>query len=134
MATQLISAITRILGEIPTNSALRQRVELLKDQAAALERRVKDLEQDNAQLRSRVKEFEESDADRAVSFDFVEHRGALFKRKPGGGYERAVYCPKCQVSTSSLEKMLPYHCGACRWCADFTGRELDEVLKELPKS
>ena len=132
MTTEFLSTLGRFISEIPTNSVLRERVALLKDQAEAMEKRLKDLEQENTNLRSRIAEFEDGEAEKALSADFVEHRGASFKRKPGGGYERAVFCPVCHRSTFSLGKVLPYSCDKCQWGADFNGMELDEVLKELP--
>jgi len=132
MTSELLSAVTGILSQLPTNSVLRERVEFLKDRIEALEKRLQDLEQENTNLRSRLAVFEDSEVEKALSPDFVEHRGALFKRKPGGGYEPTVYCPDCQRSTSSLMGQLPYHCARCKWSADFNGMELDKVLKELP--
>jgi regulator of replication initiation timing len=132
MASQLISALTHLLAELPISSVLRERVGLLKDQVESLEKRNRQLEQENTDLQSRLRELEISEADRACSSEFVEHRGALFKRKHDGGYEHAVYCPECHRSAFSMDKFFPYACDKCQWSADFTGRELDEVLGGLP--
>ena len=130
--SELFSTVTSILSQIPTSGVLRERVMYLKDQIEVMDKQLKDLEQENASLRSRIAEFNDSEAVKALSGDFVEHRGALFKRKSGGGYEHAVYCPDCRRSTFSMEKFLPYFCDKCQWGTDFTGKELDDVLKELP--
>ena len=67
-----------------------------------------------------------------MSEEFVEHEGALFKRRPEGGYHRGVYCPTCRNSISSLVEMLYFYCPQCNWRADFTGQQLPDVMERLP--
>jgi regulator of replication initiation timing len=132
MATKILSLLSKLIGELPTNSVLRERAAFLKEQVEAMEKRASELEQENRDLRRKLGELESEQASRLMTKEFVEHRGALFKHKPEGGYHRAVFCPTCKRSTSSLQNMLPYHCAPCEWSADFTGHDLDQVMKELP--
>ena len=63
--------------------------------------------------------------------EFIAHEGAVFKRKPEGGYEPEVYCPGCGQSVSALAESLCFYCPHCNWRADFTGRQLPAVMKSL---
>jgi hypothetical protein len=64
--------------------------------------------------------------------EFIAHEGALFKRKPEGGYRPIVYCPGCEKSTSAMAESLCFYCPHCNWRANFTGRQLHAVMKKLP--
>jgi hypothetical protein len=64
--------------------------------------------------------------------EFVEARGALFKRKPGGGYHEVVYCPSCKMPLSSFGGEFPYVCDKCQVCLDFFLKDVPTILKELP--
>jgi hypothetical protein len=53
---------------------------------------------------------------------YTEYRGALFKRKPGGGYHEVVYCHSCKTPTS-YEGNIPFldrkfKC-KCGWVSSF---------------
>jgi hypothetical protein len=64
--------------------------------------------------------------------EFVEARGALFKRKPGGGYHETVYCPSCKMPLSSFGGDFPYSCDRCKVHLDFFLQDLPTILKGLP--
>jgi hypothetical protein len=73
---------------------------------------------------------------RLAAGQFVEHRGAFFKRKQGGGYSPTVYCGSCRTSTTTegpgeftYEKFV---C-VCGWKSDFNLESLDRLLSELPR-
>ena len=70
--------------------------------------------------------------DFAVTEDFIKNEGALFKRKPEGGYDGLVYCPRCRKSTDSMLNKLPFYCSYCHWTADFDAEELAAIMKTLP--
>jgi hypothetical protein len=91
---------------------------------------VADLEAENVVLKKRVGQLEGELSAKTTREEFVEHRGALFKRKAGGGYHMAVYCPRCKQSASSLHT-LPYDC-PCGWSADFNKFDLAAIMKDLP--
>jgi hypothetical protein len=117
-----MKSILELIADIPTNASLRL-------QAAALEKKVAQLEAENATLKQRVGQLESGLAAKTMLQEFVEHRGALFKRKPDGGYHLAVYCPRCKQSVGSFHT-LPYEC-SCGWSADFSGSDLQSVMKDL---
>ena len=125
----LLEAINKLISEHGSASILRERLEFLGEQAQALEKKVAELEAENAKLKKCVSHLESELATKTWTEEFVEHRGALFKRKPGGGYHLAVYCPTCKKSCSS-NHTLPYDC-SCGWSADFAGWQLQSVINEL---
>jgi regulator of replication initiation timing len=127
-----LSDIISKLGDIPTVAVLRERVAFAAEQAKTLEKKVEDLERENAALKQENTRLNAELAAKTREEQFVEHRGALFKRKPEGGYHLAVYCPRCHSSTSSLHGA-PYACTEqCWWIGEFSQRELAKVISELP--
>jgi len=64
---------------------------------------------------------------------FVEHKGAFFKKKRGGGYHEAVYCGVCKkpASTGSYHVASHYKC-SCGWQSEITKGELEYELTKLP--
>jgi hypothetical protein len=119
-----MKSIVELIADIPTNAVLRL-------QAQALEKKVIELETENARLVKRVGELERQALSSARSDDFVEHRAALFKRKPGGGYSEQPYCFSCKKPMSSHMGILPYSC-MCGYHADFCGHDLQRVMRDLP--
>src|SRR4051794_29856837 len=98
-----MKSILELIADIPTNATLRL-------QAQALVKQVADLQAENATLKKRVSDLQAQIASNTVSDEFVECRGALFKRKPGGGYHNAVYCPDCHGPKMSLMDEIPFGC------------------------
>ncbi len=120
-----MKSILELIADIPTNAGLRLQVQ-------ALEKKVVELETENAALKKRVAQMESQALTHARAGEFVEHRGACFKRKPDGdGYIDTPYCGVCQKPMSSSQRMLNYRC-MCGHVADFTGRQLSEVMRGLP--
>lgn len=124
--------LTDILKEFPVSSVLRERIMLLQGQFDELGKRVKELEDENAQLKNEVDQLQDRLACLRAEEEFQECHGAFFKRKPGG-YHLAVYCPYCHVSTYSFEQHFPFECPKCKWKANFNGKQLDEVMEDLPR-
>jgi hypothetical protein len=118
-------SILELIADIPTNAALRLK-------AQALEKQVAELQQENASLKKRVAEFQAQIASKTALEEFVECRGAFFKRKPTGGYHNAVFCPDCRGPMMSLMNELPFNCHKCKRSVGFTGNDLREVMGELP--
>ena len=127
----LVAALVDILGNLKVNEVARERIALLKEQAEALENRITQLEKENSGLRDEVNALKGGQAQPLLAGEFIEHCGAMFKRKTEGGFHRAVYCPKCKQSTAAPIPHLPYHCN-CGWWADFKSSELDRIMKDLP--
>jgi DNA-directed RNA polymerase subunit RPC12/RpoP len=64
--------------------------------------------------------------------EFVEHRGALFRRSASCRYRSSAYCPRCRGPMTSLMGTVPYRCRRCGVKVDFNGQQLQSVLKQLP--
>jgi hypothetical protein len=118
-----------ILAGIPVNSVLRERVELLKDLYVAKEKEVEDLKQELAQVKKDHKEALKQLADQSKTEQFVEHRGAYFKKNADGEFEKTVYCPKCKQST--FYRMNMFNCTACHWHSPFNESELSSIISKL---
>jgi hypothetical protein len=127
----ILENIQTLINEFGSSSILRERLSLLKDQIVKLEKQNKELKDalsdiqiENTKLRKQISEQSNSE-------QFVECRGGLFKRKPSGGFHKAVYCPKCKSPMSSLQGEIPYSCNRCYINLDFAGDQLAKVMKEL---
>ena len=123
----LLSGIERLINEHGSATILKERLELLRDQAKALESTVADLQRRNAALEARVAELQSE----VVPKQFIEHRGVLFKRGGSGVVEETVYCPSCRTAMNALDDELPFRCSRCKFLAPFTGQELPKVLSEI---
>ena len=122
-----------ILKEIPTTGVLRERILLLQEKMNDLNEQIIDLKEENTQLKENNRNLQKELEEFRHQEEFVEHRGAFFKRKPGGGYHLTVYCPRCHNSTYSFQGITPFACEACKWLADFTGKQLKSIMNELPE-
>ena len=120
-----MKSILELIADVPTNAVLRL-------QAQALEKKVAELEKKCASLESQVSGLQHELAAKTVTADLVEHKGALWKRKPGGGYYDDVLCRECHNPMVSFCKIHPYHCDPCNVVVNFNGRELSQVMRSLP--
>jgi hypothetical protein len=102
---------------------------------AFFEKDNEDLKKENARIVKENAELKQHFARQQKSEEFVEARGALFKRLPGGGYSESPYCPSCHKTMFCFESMFPYECSnkSCGHVANFKGNELTNVLNGLPK-
>jgi uncharacterized protein YlxW (UPF0749 family) len=80
----LLDLIQKAITEHGSADIMRERLLLIREQADALQKKVADLDQENANLKKAVACLERDIASKTASEEFVEHRGALFKRKPSG--------------------------------------------------
>lgn len=123
--------IRDIVKELPLSDVLRERLVIAEARTAAVEKENVNLKEENAGLVKRLDEAnKELSALRSVKENFVEHRGALFKRHPAGGYHKAVFCISCGKPMSAFD-VFPYACDSCQIQLSFTIAELDSVLKDL---
>lgn len=129
----LISAIEKLINEHGSAAIMKDRLVLIKEQAEVIEKQLIDTQKENATLKTKITDLETKLAYWTKRDEFVEGRGALFKRKPEGNYHVCVYCPKCFGPMSSLANEIPFNCGVCHSKVGFTGKELKQVLSELPK-
>jgi hypothetical protein len=63
---------------------------------------------------------------------FIEHRGALFRRRVAAECRTSVYCLSCRGPMTSLMGREPYQCRNCGVKLDFSALQLETVLSELP--
>src|SRR5438552_15570882 len=108
---RLIDLINQLINEHGSATIMGERLNLARDQAQALEKQLAALVVENAALKQRVAQLEQQVAAQTALEEFVECRGALFKRKPGGGYHLAVYCPHCNKPVASIENEPQAFCG-----------------------
>ena len=129
----IVSEIRNILKEIPLSDILREKLSIAERAIEQLEKENIELKKQNSNLLERANKYEKQLASfRAPKEEFIEERGALFKRRPEGGYHKAVFCLKCRMPMMSMERVIPYSCERCKIAVDFTGDELPDILKELP--
>lgn len=130
----IISDIREALKEIPLSDILRERLTTAVRTIEQLEKENVNLKQENARLKEQNNKIVEQLEQFRISRDeFVEARGALFKRKPGGGYHEAVYCPRCKMPLSSFGGDFPYSCDRCKIHLDFSLSDVPNILKGLPQ-
>jgi hypothetical protein len=129
----LLELIERAINEHGSAAIMRERLDLIREQAQVLQKQILYLQEENSTLIKRVAELERQAATKKALEEFVECRGALFKRKPDGTYHQAVFCPICRAPMCSLQQMMPYLC-RCGITVDFTGCDLRAVMAELPKT
>lgn len=128
----LIDLIEKAINEHGSANIMRERLVLIREQADILQRQIVQLQQENSDLKKRLSISEHQLAAKTVMEEFVEHRGALFKRKPSGGYHFAVYCSSCQLPMGNAHPEVPFNCGRCHTITSFEGRELEKIIRELP--
>jgi hypothetical protein len=131
MAIPIFGEIERFITEHGSSVVLKERLSLLQDKLVLLKEEVSKLEQDNGDLKTQVAELQSKLASASHAEQFEEERGALFKRRAGGGYYQAVYCPRCCQSASPFPPGAEFNCN-CGWFSSFTEGELAGVMSQLP--
>lgn len=131
MALQIFREIERLITEHGSAAILKERNSLLRDQIDILKSEFTKLDRENSDLKRRNAELEKRLAASEENEQFVEERGALFKRRPQGGYHNAVYCPKCRQSASPFPPGEEFNC-TCGWFSAFTEDELPTIMRSLP--
>ena len=126
----LIEYIDKLVTEHGSASVLDKHLTFVREQAQAMEKKVAELDQENTTLKKRITQLEGQIAAKSARDEFVESHGALFKRKPTGGYHDAVYCPTCRGPMVSFENCMPYSC-RCGTGVNFTGYDVHKIRKEL---
>lgn len=128
----LLEMFDKIIVERGSAAVRSDHIALLRDQLQAAEKRIEQLEKENSGLKKALADYKAKLEAVSRAEEFVEHRGALFKRKPGGGYHLAVYCPTCRRVAGTIAHNFPYSCTACGWAVEFSPVDLDRILGELP--
>lgn len=130
MAIPIISDIERWINEHGSATILKEHLSFVQAKLGALKEEIAKREEENADLKARVADLENKLASASILEEFVEERGALFKRRTGGGYQNAVYCPRCRQSASPFPPGEEFNC-QCGWFSSFTENELPNVLRSL---
>ena len=106
-------------------------IALLREQLQIAEKQIAKLEKENGDLKTELAATEARLNAKTIPEEFVEYRGALFKRNASGGYHLTVYCPNCRRVATTIDEHFPYSCN-CGWAVEFTPHDLDGILKQLP--
>lgn len=121
-----MKSVLELIPDIPTNADLRI-------VAQALEKQIAELQQKCARLESELGSVKQQPATQRKSAEFVEHRGAFFKRRPDGGYDDDVLCRGCRQPMVSFCNMHPYSCEPCGITVNFDGSQLHTIMMELKR-
>jgi len=124
--------IDNLISGIPINPVLRERLLLVEEKYKLLEKEKVELQEKVTGLEQHLAECIQQLSAYVGQEEFIEHRGALFKRSPSGGYVNSVYCPKCHNSVGSHGD-LPFYCIPCKWLAGFKKNELNLVIQSIPE-
>ena len=129
----LVSELQNLINEHGGSSILRERLAFFSDQINALEKENEALKKQIEQQSAEIHQLEQQIENQRMTEEFVEHRGALFKRKRSGGYHRAVYCPSCKLALASFEDPMPFFCDRCQYATNFSGHDLLLILSEVER-
>ena len=136
-----LPTILKSIGDAKVADVLREKVgllELQRDQAIAerdvlatklaqAKAQIELLQLDKSNLQAQV-----DDSQRQAQDELVPYKGALWKRKPGGGYFDDVLCRECHNPMISFCNIHPFHCDSCNVMVNFNGGELLRVMRGLP--
>lgn len=128
-ANKLLLAI----GSLPTVGVKNAHIDLLKQRLDFVLEDMAHLIKENARLTQENQELENKMAANTAPAEYTEHRGALFKRKPGGGYADQPVCPVCHAAMFSFQNLFEFECGDkhCARAANFTGNDIPSIMQEL---
>jgi len=90
MPIPILGEIERFISEHGSSVVRKERLALLQDKLFLLKEEVSKLEKSNSDLKTQVAELQSKIASTSRVEQFEEERGALFKRRAGGGYHQAV--------------------------------------------
>lgn len=127
----LLTDITGWINEQGTSAILRERLALLRDQLQDRDHRIQTLQAAMQQLERESADLRRQLQQQTVPEDLVEHRGALFRKRPGGQVQEDALCLRCRTPMYSVGGATPFKCGSCGYIVGFTGRELHGVLAQV---
>ena len=125
-----LSLLEDAINEHGSATILTQRLELVKETLAKIVQEKADLEKQLAETKNEIQRLKAQIPQKV----FVDFKGARFKRKPSGGYENTVYCPKCDCGMTSMhDGRSPFICTRCNASTSFQKNQLSKVLEELER-
>ena len=126
-----VELFDKLINERGSAAILEQRLALLREQAVIVENQVAQLEKEKTGLAASLAQLEAELKTYRNAEQFVEYRGAIFKRKPEGGYAPTPYCNLCHKPMSSAFDEVPYTC-RCGGKTPLTPDDLPYALSQLP--
>ena len=129
MSLNPVTLIQQLIDEHGSANILTHHLEFIRDKLQASETKVIELKQKNTDLKAQMRRLEKEIARYAKANEFVDCRGALFKRKNGKIYRLAVYCPKCKISVTAPTGVV-YVCHSCNWYWDYGPDAVDAIVSE----
>ena len=133
--TNVFACLEKLINEHGSSVIQGKHLALIKDTLSKVEKENADLKRALSTVKEeneRLKEEIEHLKTQIPSKEFEAYKGAKFKRKPSGGFEETVYCPKCEYGMTSLGS-LPFTCIHCNVATNFHKKQLPKILKELEK-
>ena len=127
--------IRTVLNDLAGGRVSAERIAFLKDQLEALQSEKTELQEELAEAKEELQGLRRQLHSQPITTakdEFIESSGALFKRKPGGGYHNVVYCPRCRFATKPEPVFDMFHCAPCKWHSPFAPNSLESVMAELP--
>ena len=130
---KLFGWFEKLINEHGSANILGQRITLLQEQLLAIVKDKEDLQKQNTELIKANSDLCEQIAEYKEVKQFVESHGALFKRKPEGGYSESPYCPRCRFPMAMILGH-PYSCQPCKYYTSLRQNELGRIISELPNA
>ncbi|MCL4852580.1 MAG: hypothetical protein KJZ78_14525 [Bryobacteraceae bacterium] len=94
--------------------------------------RITELQQKVAELERQLGEARNELDARPPLDELIEYEGALFQKKIGGGYRKAIFCLNCRRPMTSVADRTHFMCLHCRHEAHFPGLNIADIICELP--
>ncbi len=129
--TDLLSSFDKLITEHGSATILKERIVQLREEFERLKEKHDRLEIENQRLKCEVDDLRKALEQKTISHEYTEHRGVLFRRLANGQIQDEVYCPSCKVPMTSLMGHTPLRCSKCHFTANFTGRDIERVVKEV---
>ena len=127
-----LELIDKLINERGSAAILERQLAFVREQAEVIVNKVAQLEQEKATAEQRLAQLEAELKAYRDAEQFVEHEGALFQRKPEGGYSLLPRCPNCRAPMVSGFSGVPYSCATCHYRAPFDQDNLPQIIAKLP--
>lgn len=131
LVTSLKSAVGAF-STVQSNEVLRERIAFVYEQIDVIQKASEATVKELAEVKAKNIELEKEIAAYRAKDEFIQHRGAAFRKDPSGGYVRAVYCPNCLKQVGAGISSFPFQCGTCGWRSEFRGGALTHIINSLP--
>ena len=93
---------------------------------------IKELEETLAQKDQLIRSLTEQ-IDKKADSEYTEYKGALFQKKPGGGYREAIFCLVCKSPMTPTAARTHFDCIHCHHHAEFPGKRISDIIHDIPK-